>query len=288
MRYWLHVPVLAGLLLLGCSDNSETNSDYGDNVSAGDELNPNNQLVSWPENGLILPKPSARDAINPRSYSSRTERILMIGDSLSVGGFGESMREYLLQRFGTNNVALFAVCGSSPEHWLRSGPDYASKCGYREQTPSSSKILDFDHGRPPPAVATPKLEDLLARYRPTILIVQLGTNWMDALVINAEREQEDARIMDDFMTAARERPGTVRKIIWITPPDSSHYPSRVQRTVLALIKDAGFKYGFKTIDSSTMTHYIPGKSGHDGVHYASEPARQWASLVTIQLDRIMR
>jgi hypothetical protein len=96
------------------------------------------------------------------------------------------------------------------------------------------------------------------------------------------------RIMDDFMMAARHWPGTVRKVIWITPPDSSHYPYRVQRTVLELIKNASAKYGFKTIDSSTMTHYVPGKSGNDGVHYANEPARQWAGLVTIQLDRIVR
>lgn len=80
----------------------------------------------------------------------------------------------------------------------------------------------------------------------------------------------------------------MRKIVWITPPDSSHYPYRVQRTVLALIKNAGSAYGFKAIDSSAMTHYVPGKSGNDGVHYASEPARQWASLVATQLDRIVR
>ena len=287
MRYWLHVPLLAGLLLVGCSDNSETNSD-GDAASAGEESRPSTQPVSWPENGVILAKPSAHDTIGQRFYGSRTERVLMIGDSLSVGGFGESIQEYLLQRFGNNNVAIFAVCGSSPEHWLRSGPEYATKCGYREKTPYSSRLLDFDNGRPPPAVSTPKLEDLLAKYRPSILVVQLGTNWMDALVTNAEREQEDARIMGDFMNVARHWPGTVRKVIWITPPDSSHYPSRVQRTVLQLIKDAGSKYGFKTIDSSTMTHYVPGKSGNDGVHYANEPARQWASLVTIQLDRIAR
>jgi|GEM_PF-2018577 len=288
MRYWLYLRVLAGLLLISCSEKSDTNSGERDTVSAGDELQPNNQLVAWPENGMILPKPSARDTIGQRFYPSRNDRVLMIGDSLSVGGFGESMQEYLLRRFGASNVALFAVCGSSPEHWLRAGPDYATKCGYREHTPLSAKVLDFDHGRPPPAVPTPKLEDLLAKYRPTILIVQLGTNWMDALVIHAEREQEDARIMDDFMLVAQHALSSVRRVIWITPPDSSHYPYQVQRTVLALIKNASFRYGFKTIDSSTMTHYVPGKSGNDGVHYASEPAREWASLVTVQLDRIMR
>jgi hypothetical protein len=286
MRNPLYLLVFVGLLVQGCFNKSETNSDDTNSVSAGDELRPNIHLVAWPNDGLVLP-PMHRDSISQR-YSARNDRVLMIGDSLSVGGFGESIQDYLLRRFGRNNVAIFAVCGSSPEHWLRSGPDYATKCGYREQTPSSFTVLDFDRGRRPQPVPTPKLEDLLAKYRPTIVIVQLGTNWMDGLVRNAQLQDEDARIMDDFIGVVRHWPDTARTIIWITPPDSSHYPLRVQQTVLALIKNASYKHGFRTIDSSTMTHYIPGKSGGDGVHYASEPAKQWAGLVSVQLDRMVR
>src|ERR1700724_721001 len=39
--------------------------------------------------------------------------VLMVGDSLTVGGFGEALQAYLLRRFGSNNVALYASCGSS-------------------------------------------------------------------------------------------------------------------------------------------------------------------------------
>src|SRR5712671_4276366 len=46
--------------------------------------------------------------------SRNSLRVLMVGDSLTVGGFGEAMQAYLLRRFGSNNVAVFASCGSSP------------------------------------------------------------------------------------------------------------------------------------------------------------------------------
>ena len=35
-------------------------------------------------------------------------KVLMIGDSLSVGGFGEAVREHLEREFGRQNVAFFA------------------------------------------------------------------------------------------------------------------------------------------------------------------------------------
>src|SRR6202008_1232726 len=109
-------------------------------------------------------------------------KVLMIGDSLSVGKFGEVFRNHLVSVYGEANVALYASCGSSPEQWLRAEPTFFTRCGYREQTPKQNRLIDFDHGHRPAAVATPKLEDLIARYRPTILIVQLGTNWMDRLI----------------------------------------------------------------------------------------------------------
>src|SRR6266487_2218692 len=46
-------------------------------------------------------------------------KALMIGDSLSVSGFGDAVREHLDDKFGRQNVAFFASCGSSPENWLR-------------------------------------------------------------------------------------------------------------------------------------------------------------------------
>jgi len=64
-------------------------------------------------------------------------KVLMIGDSLSVGGFGEAVREHLEQECGRQNVAFFASCGSSPESWLQDERVINTRCGYREKTPTT-------------------------------------------------------------------------------------------------------------------------------------------------------
>jgi hypothetical protein len=216
--------------------------------------------------------------------------ILMIGDSLTVGGFGEAVEDYLLHRFGGKNVAIFASCGSSPEHWVRSGPNYITKCGYREQTPRSSILYDFERGRRPKRVLTPKLEDLVAKFRPRTVIVQLGTNWMDGMLRSnpARDESTYGEILDRFVAAIRGGPDTVRKIIWITPPDSSRYSKALQRRVTNLIKTASRRHSFEIIDSSRLTHYVRGQSGGDGVHYNKKAATEWANRVTRELDSMLR
>jgi hypothetical protein len=215
--------------------------------------------------------------------------ILMIGDSLTVGGFGEAVEEYLLHRFGSKNVAIFACCGSSPEHWVRSGPNYITKCGYREQTARSTILYDFERGRRPKRVLTPKLEDLVAKFHPRTVIVQLGTNWIDGMRSNPARDESTyGEILDRFVAAIHSEPNTVRKIIWITPPDSSRYSKTVQRRVTNLIKTASRRHSFEIIDSSRLTHYVRGQSGGDGVHYNRTAAKEWANRVTRELDSMLR
>ena len=135
----------------------------------------------------------------------------MIGDSdrrlFERRKFGEVLRDFLVSTFGVRNVAIYASCGSSPEHWLRSEPTFVTKCGYREQTPKRAIVLETRHK----SVATPKLEDLVAIYRPSIVIVQLGTNWMDRLISPSPgKEAECSSILDRFVAAARSQP--------LTPP----------------------------------------------------------------------
>jgi hypothetical protein len=215
--------------------------------------------------------------------------VLMIGDSMTVGGFGEAMRDYLVRRFGSSNVAVYASCGSSPEHWMRSGPNFITKCGYREQTPRSSILYDFENGKQPEPAVTPKLEDLVGSFHPTMVIVQLGTNWMDGMEPDSATSQSAySNILDRFVAAVHSEPNRVRRIIWITPPDSSLYSQEVKLSVTNLIKAAARRDFFATIDSNSMTHYIPGKSGGDGVHYNSGEAKQWANRVVRELDRMLR
>jgi hypothetical protein len=227
-------------------------------------------------------------AAKPRApkVAAAPPKVLMVGDSLSVGKFGEVIRDYLVSTYGEKNVAVYASCGSSPEQWLRAEPIFYTKCGYREQSPGRYTLVDFDHGRRPRMVATPKLEKLIADQRPAVVIVQLGTNWMDRLVTgNPAKEAEIASYLDRFIAAAHAPPRTVRQITWIMPPDSSHFSRRVQGIVETLIRRASVRDHFDVIPSRDLTHYVPGKTGADGVHYNSEASAEWANRVILRLKR---
>ena len=214
-------------------------------------------------------------------------KVLMIGDSLSVGPFGEYVAQYLIVRCGRNNFEQFASCGSSPENWLKSEPDYFTKCGFRENSPERQTVIDYQNGKRPPPIKTPKLEELIARYRPTTVVVQLGTNWMDPLKANKPgAEDKFSEILDRFAIALHTY--TVRQVIWITPPDASAYSSEVKRIVDALIRNAAKKYNYQMVISGALTHYVRGRSGGDGVHYNKDGAKLWADEATKELDRKLR
>ncbi|HMJ07005.1 MAG TPA: SGNH/GDSL hydrolase family protein [Chthoniobacterales bacterium] len=230
-------------------------------------------------NGTARTGSAKRPATPPAASSAR---VLMIGDSLSVGAFGESVQRYLARRFGPQNVAAYASCGSSPEHWIASEPDFYTKCGYRESTPDKLPVYrDFVNGKAPRPTLTPKLEGIVRRYQPTVVVVQLGTNWMD-------RNLSDGQInsfLDRFVRSARGN--SVRQIIWIEPPDSSAF-RRTQGRIHRLIQQGATRNHFEVIDSRPLTHYVPGKTGGDGVHYNSEASRAWAGRINSSLDAKLR
>src|ERR1044072_5510996 len=64
--------------------------------------------------------------LRPAPPDAPPPSILMIGDSLSVGKFGEVIQMHLALK---HRVAAYASCGSSPEHWLASEPDFITKVG---------------------------------------------------------------------------------------------------------------------------------------------------------------
>jgi len=217
----------------------------------------------------------------PAGARPEVKTVLYVGDSLSVGKFGELLHNYLSRTLGSKNVALYASCGSSPENWLRGEPTFVTKCGYREVAIDRYAVVDAASHH-----ATPKLEDLIVRYRPTTLIVQLGTNWMDKLMLG--KEMETRSYLRQFLVATHRAP--IQEVIWIMPPDSSHYPRRVQETVAEMLRTAAAVDGrVLLIDSRSMTRpYILGKTGRDGVHYNTQASTDWAEKVIARLQRKSR
>lgn len=197
-------------------------------------------------------------------------KVLLIGDSLSVSGFGEVMEDSLINRYGDREVAVFASCGSSPEDWIKGG--FVTTCGYRQKTPGRSVMLR-DRGRVP----TPKLRTILGYYRPEFVMVQLGTNWMDALRDSGHSDGARYRgIIRDFVRELR-RGNPAVTIVWVMPPASSAYPVTVHAQVEEWINDESRKQGFYTVNSRSLTApYRLGVTGGDGVHYTEAAGGRWA------------
>jgi lysophospholipase L1-like esterase len=200
--------------------------------------------------------------------------ILMIGDSLSVGKFGEVIQMHLALK---HRVAAYASCGSSPEHWLAGEPDFITKCGYRQRTSDSDYFTDWVNGRAPRPTRTPKLADLVRKHKPTVLVVQLGTNWMDRNLSDEQMNEYLSRFVEEA------RRGTVEKIVWIAPPDSARL-RKTQGRVHQILRRAATRKNFDIIDSRNVTHYVMGKTGGDGIHYNSESSEAWARAIQRDLD----
>lgn len=246
--------------------------------------------------------PSARGQTAPSSTQIRRAsnlpppafplpvKVLIIGDSLSFGPFGESLERLMRSRFGKDEVVLMASCGSSPENWLGSTPVFITKCGYREAIPGEPPILvDAFNGKPCPPWRTPKIPSILKRWGPSIIIVQMGTNWMDNMPDPVRSDGRQSRqIVRKFISELRAGDPS-RQIVWILPPDSSKYPTATKQAVDTWIEQALRESGCTSpIRSRSLTApYRKGITGPDGVHYKKDAAESWAHKVYSKLLNIL-
>lgn len=231
---------------------------------------------------------AAAVSVAPIRFSS-TKQVLFIGDSLSVGSFGDAIQAALIAGGGgRERVAIYASCGSSVQHWLSSEPVHVTPCGYRETTATTRIFEDFHNGIKPRPVETPKIEKLLRKHRPDIVIIQLGTNHFDTLeksgMAGLPKQEE---IFEELARNIVKTTGNLKQVIWILPPDSSRFDSSIQSAISKTIRKVAERHNFSTIDSRKMTRYVNGKTGGDGVHYSSEPALQWAAQVITEINRLL-
>lgn len=189
-------------------------------------------------------------------------RILMIGDSHSVGIFGHKLTELIKTTAPKIELMAVASCGSEP-HWWLTGK--STHCGLRTLYPNG-----FDntiHNAP-----TPKIADLLNLTKPKMTIVQLGSN----LVLLTKQERET--YTQAMMNIVQQNGG---QCIWISAPDSRKFSSADLHDVYEVLKTVTKKTHCKLIDSRKYTKYP--SVGGDGLHYGGQEggliATQWAEKV---------
>ena len=220
--------------------------------------------ILWLLLGLLfsfsaLAKETPKKMVKPKPIPPR---ILMIGDSHSVGIFGHKLTELIKTAAPKVELMAVASCGSEPHWWLTGKPTH---CGLRTLYPNG---FDNTISNAP----TPKIADLLNLTKPKMTIVQLGSNLV--LLSPQEREIYTQALMD----IVKQNGG---QCIWISAPDSRKFSSADLQDVYAVLHTVLKKNSCKLIDSRKYTKYP--STGGDGLHYGGQEggviATRWAEKV---------
>lgn len=246
--------LLTGLMLgqqlrqaLGLGDNSQANagntnssSPSVDQSSASSNTSSSSQS---PAGGLI----------------GAGQKVLMIGDSHTVGAFGQQLDKQL--RSAGAQVETYGASGSSANSWLNGG------------TTNSGWLAKHQNGtteQPPwnQAHQIPKLADLIAKNKPDVVVINLGANFRS----NPAQARQLAEVC--------KRAGT--RVIWIGPPktrqDSSDGGAKLKQF------DESMKQALSGLaEYVSSVDFTPNYEGGDGLHYSGGAATRWADGVAKKL-----
>jgi len=202
-------------------------------------------------------------------YSAENPSILYVGDSHSYGKLGTTIEKNLSKI--SDNIVLEASCGATPSTWLGNNKFEKTVCGFWKKD-GSEEIRTNEH-------QTPKFSDELAKYRPDVVIIQLGTN----IAVNAPKNATKSIV--EMMKSIS---ATSSKCIWIGPPDANSKVVTRQRlsetNILldTLAKENNCSY----IDSLKLTSF-PAKN-KEGIHYPPSLSAEWGEKVSLELLKILK
>ncbi len=223
---------------------------------------------------------------------------LIIGDSLGLCGFGKRLDQRLRESVHFKKVHTYMACGTVPLSWLQMDGyrNARTLCGFWsiEGEGKAVKNLQDTYGMSkgyrPAAHAIPKMEELLSRLKPQVLVVQLGTNlhgiFSDNTTVVPERHGPTLkRYIAPFLERLAVPDGSLRKVYWVCPPKSGRMSEAVQDFILATVKREAGKMA-TVIDSRELIKFPYAGMSADKEHFFGADMTKWADAVyeTIQGD----
>jgi hypothetical protein len=224
--------------------------------------------------------------------------VLILGDSLSLCGFGERLDSRFRKSPQFRSIFTYMTCGTVPLSWLKVGGYTNAKtcCGYfsieSDEDGGAPKKLDDSigskRGVKPKSHAVPKIEDLLEQTKPDILIVQTGTNFYgffpDGESISEDRHDKMLKShIVPFMREVLATHSSLRKIYWVASPTSGRVSEGIQDFVFE--RCCKFTAPVATvIDSRTLIHYPFTAMQSDNEHFGGADMNRWADRV---FERVM-
>jgi hypothetical protein len=157
-------------------------------------------------------------------------KILMIGDSHTVGSFGEGFRQELFKAKKTNEKKFFqyAVAGSSVFHWI-SGNFKELNNGYLLNTPSDKQSNLLKQAAPEQYFKS--MFELAEKNSPDTIVIALGTNDM-ASAYMAGRKNDFLSVAQSLLDKVAElkKKNLIFSCVWIGPSllRSKRFPTSFQ------------------------------------------------------------
>lgn len=192
------------------------------------------------------------------SFNLSAATVLFVGDSHSVGPFGQTLDQHL--RDAGHNVGTYTSCGSIPK-WFTNGQK--TTCGYFQRDLKGTKFTATVN-------PTPIMDNLLADVKPDVVVLEFGGNYVGI--------PSDDFVKKDISSFIAKIKATGAACFFITNPDTRSNRAAIPR-VLGLIKEAVGE-DCPIFESHLVTRYPD--AGGDGVHYWSSwgtpIARNWARL----------
>lgn len=189
-------------------------------------------------------------------------RVLILGDSHTVGHFGKSLDQAC--RDAGAKVRTYASCSSHPIWWF---DGTRTHCGYFSRD-ERGKILRVPFGT---LKRTPRLPELWRQFEPELVIVGLGANMTD---YSRETVQTTCHKMASYLH------NKGADIIWVGPPIIRLQPRWKLDRLYGWLR-AAVSPPAEFIDSRPWTYYP--ETGGDGIHYRGLEGRKiaahWASEV---------
>jgi hypothetical protein len=144
-------------------------------------------------------------------------------------------------------------------------------------------------GHKPSSHPVPKVESLLERYNPDILVMQNGTNLLSlfsdgATVIPARHDAQLRSHLAPFLKCVTNSSHSLKKIYWIAPPVSGRYSKETQDFLVEKLSLYGGPV-WQVIDSRELVSYPYKRAMPDKEHFVGKDMDTWAQKV---YDRIAK
>jgi hypothetical protein len=231
-------------------------------------------------------------AQQPSTAPQEGVNVLILGDSLALCGFGKRLDERVRQSPLTKGTFTYLACGTTPLSWLKDRPytHIQTHCGFVSMESLGggmmrevNDVYGQTRGHIPGSHPVPKLEDLLVKLQPDILIMQTGTNLFDLFPdhknVNPNRHGPALHsYLVPFINKAIQTPSNLRKIYWVASPTSGRVSKEIQDFVLQQTR-ADVGPVATVIDSRTLVAYPYHHMEPDKEHFLGADMDQWADKV---------